>query len=812
MLIPQREWVIRLFIFEQKMQQKKVFLYCVLFYCGVGFAQFRVNGRVTTDKDIPLAGSHIHIGPKTVSSDDTGNYLAPDIPAGKARIYVSYLGYKSIDTLVVINDDLNFDFKLKENITSLNEVGVVRTNNTHNASMREQRIRQETIEKYSSQTLGDALKEVPGISSLKTGSTVVKPIINGLYGSRVAVISNNVKLEDQQWGTEHAPNFDVNAAGKITVIKGASGLQYGGDAVGGLVILEPLASVRDTLFGKSIATLSSNGRGGSISSSLHKGNQYGWSWNALGTFKYMGDRQAPDYVLSNTGNREANFTGDVKFARKTYDASIFYSFYNAEIGILGASHTGNVTDLYNSINNHVPAVVNDFTYTIGNPKQQVNHQLVKAALTRYWDDTGSLTFQYAYQFNKRREFDVRRGDYSNLAALDLELLTHTGQIDYKRKSQNWAFKAGISGSYQHNFANPDTKVRPLIPTYEKFDTGLYGIFNFDFSDSFIVESGIRYDFSKIDAIKFYQKSRWAERGYDTEFSRFIFGEQSSQWLTKPSFTFHNLSASVGFRKQFHHDWDWYANASLASRNPNPSELFSDGLHHATGIIELGELRLNQEKAFKLSTTVQKKWNLFSIDINPYLNLIQDYMFLQPVGFETTIRGAFPVWEYRQTNARLAGLDLHSRLQLSPRWTHDFTAAFVAGRDLSENEDLIDMPPTNLVNKIQYARKDWHALVLELKSEWVCRQNQYPMNNFETNIIVDGLQVPVVVDISTPPPAYHLLHFYSEVKVKVVGKTSAVIAFSVQNILNTSYRDYLNRQRFFADESGRNFQIQLKINY
>ena len=48
-------------------------------------------------------------------------------------------------------------------------------------------------------------------------------------------------------GTEHAPNFDINAAGKITVIKGASGLQYGGDAVGGLVILEPI-QVRKTLF------------------------------------------------------------------------------------------------------------------------------------------------------------------------------------------------------------------------------------------------------------------------------------------------------------------------------------------------------------------------------------------------------------------------------------------------------------------------------------------------------------------------------------------------------------------------------------
>jgi iron complex outermembrane receptor protein len=35
------------------------------------------------------------------------------------------------------------------------------------------------------------------------------------------VINNNVRLEDQEWGTEHAPNL-INAAGKITVIKGAS--------------------------------------------------------------------------------------------------------------------------------------------------------------------------------------------------------------------------------------------------------------------------------------------------------------------------------------------------------------------------------------------------------------------------------------------------------------------------------------------------------------------------------------------------------------------------------------------------------------
>lgn len=169
----------------------------------------------------------------------------------------------------------------------------------------------------------------------------------------------------------------MNAAGKITVIKGASGLQYGGDAVGGLVIIEPIQVKKDTLYGKSIVNLASNGRGGSISSSLHKGNEKGWSWNVLGTFKYAGDREAPDYVLSNTGNREANFSGDLKFTGKKYDFAGFYSYYNTTIGILSASHIGNVNDLYNAITNKVPAVVNDFTYSIKNPKQEVQHHLAK---------------------------------------------------------------------------------------------------------------------------------------------------------------------------------------------------------------------------------------------------------------------------------------------------------------------------------------------------------------------------------------------------------------------------------------------------
>ncbi|CAH0334452.1 Vitamin B12 transporter BtuB [Flavobacterium sp. CECT 9288] len=795
------------------MHTKNFLFFCISLFCTIGFAQSTVRGKITTTAGIPLSGSHIHIGKKTVSSDAAGNYVIKKLPLGNQKIFVSYIGFQSVDTLVTLSGDQVFDFVLKEKADDLQEVIVRQKINTLNKSLLEQKIKTETIEKYSNQTLGDLLKEVAGVSSLKTGSNVVKPMINGLFGSRVPVINNNVRLQDQEWGTEHAPNFDVNAAGKITVIKGASGLQYGGDAVGGLVIIEPIQVKKDTIYGKSIVNLASNGRGGSISSSLHKGNEKGWSWNVLGTFKYAGDREAPDYVLSNTGNREANFSGDLKFTGKKYDFTGFYSYYNTTIGILSASHIGNVNDLYNAITNKVPAVVNDFTYSIKNPKQEVQHHLAKLNYNYFFNETASLGVQYSFQFNKRFEFDLRRGENKNKPALDLELATHAINVDYKKVLHDWTLKTGTVAAFQNNFANVvTTNVNPLIPTYNKIDWGTYGIATYDVSESLVFDAGLRYDYSQVDAAKFYSKSRWNERGYQSQFSRFITGEDGDKWLVKPSFAFHNLSSSVGFHKEFEKDLNWYANVSLATRNPNPSEFFSDGLHHSTGVIEIGDLALKKEQSTKFSTTLQKKWTAFSVEVNPYINYIRNFMFLRPVGFENTIRGAFPVWDYQQTNAQLAGLDVQTHWKINNNWQHDFTMSYVNGKDISNREALIDIPPFAMTQKVQFSKPSWMNLKLELKYEALQRQNRFPNNNFETNIIVNNELFPVQVDISTPPEGFQLFHFYSEIKFKSIGKTQTALAFSVQNITNTTYRDYLNRQRFFADEMGRNFQIQLKFNY
>lgn len=772
-------------------------------------AQHTLRGRVHSAQQVPLEGAHIHIENLHAVASPDGGYELHGIATGSHRVVISYLGYKSLDTVMAFDGDRVLNAILQPESLKLDEVQVA-VRNPEKEARHDHRVNQDALERYSNATVGDALREVAGTYTLRTGSSIVKPVINGMHSSRVPVFNSGIRLEDQQWGVEHAPNLDINASQRLSVIKGAAALQYSGDAVGGVVLAEAFRVVQDTLFGRTILTGDSNGRGGSITSSIHNGAGLGWAWNAAGTLKYMGDRQAPDYVLSNTGNREANFAGDVAYRRENDEFTIGYSLYNTTIGIAKATHTGSMADLVRAINSKQPSVIEPFTHNIGAPRQEVLHHTLKVGYTRK-SDAAETALQYAFQLNERKEYDLRRGQYEDTPALDLTLATHSITGNWKKEFATGTVMFGANGMLQHNEASPDTGIRPLIPNYSRYDAGAFGTYTHKFSETLLAEAGLRYDFSHVDATKFYQKSRWDALGYnDGSLYHIITGDFGTQWRTNPTYDYHNLSASLSIRKTLANGLQLLGNAGLAVRNPNPSELFSDGLHHSTGTIELGYLRIDKEKAVKLSATVLDTEGDFTFSAMPYANIIKDYIFLQPTGAEYTIRGSFPVYAYRQTDALLAGLDVQAAWQVSDAFRYSVTGAYIYGQDTANDFPLVDMPPLNISNAIRYT-STWKSLYAEVRSEAAFRQGRYPDNNFFTNVPVDGEFVPVLTHVSTPPPGYHLLHFTSGLQFEIVGVQSA-LSFSVNNIFNTSYRDYLNRQRLYLDEAGRNFQLQLKLNY
>lgn len=747
-----------------------------------------------------------------VETDDNGKFKILGLCSGEYELEISHPDCSTVFIEVNLEGIEWVDIRLEHHIEELEEVKVIGdalANKTNSAI--EESLQLTTLEQYSSGNLGDALKELGGVSSLNTGANIVKPAIHGLNGSRVLILNDGVRMQDMEWGDEHAPNIDINSAGSISVIKGASALQYGGDAIGGVILMEQARiPSKDTLYGKTLVNGILNGRGGNITSELTRAFKKGWFLKGQGSYKRLGDQEAPDYVLSNTGIKEIG--ASIQFGKRlfTWGWDARYSFYTSEIAILRASHIGSVDDLIRAINSGEPQVINPFTYELQNPRQEVTHHLGKIKFYKRFEGLGKWNLQYDYQNNRRFEFDVRRGGRGDQAAIDLELTTHTLSSDFKWDAkEKYQLQFGLLGRYQENFPNPETGVRRLIPDYEKYDFGAFITGEYRLNDQLLVDAGIRYDFSRIDAQKFYQTSRWEERGYDAEFQDLIVEDRGTQLLVNPIFDYNNISGTVGIKYSENDANVTRLNYAIAKRAPNPSELFSDGLHHSAARIELGDLSIQSETSHKISLSYQIQFKQWGFTLEPYGNFIKDFILLEPTGVEFTIRGAFPVWEYRQTDARLLGVDFSSYMDWSKNWKTEHKFSLVKGKDDDKDAALINIPAATLRNKIIFSRPEWNGFEAFLESHYVFRQNEFPENLW---VFSPADQEDVLLEINTPPDAYHLIAAGAKKGFQLKGNMKLTTSLTLTNLLNTKYRDYLNRQRFYADDLGRNIILQLKLNY
>lgn len=774
-----------------------------------------LSGNVIDFHDgVPLEGATITVNNTTVKTDSSGGYIITDLCAVVYAFTISHEDCNAQVLTVDLNEVSKKDFYLEHHYTDLEEVDVLSSENkkTTNSQVEDELSRNQ-LDQYSNVSIGDALKEISGVNSLTSGSAIVKPVIQGLHSSRIVIINNGVRQEDQEWGEEHAPNLDINAFTNIKVIKGAGALQYGGNAIGGVVIAENrITTLEDTIFGKTQVFASSNGRGGGANSALNLGLKKGWGAKFQGTVKYFGDSEAPDYILSNTGHKEQSFStgfGNTNFVRGIEG---YYSFYNTTQGILRASHIGNVGDLVRAINNDNPLIINDFTYDINAPKQETQHHLAKLKAYTRFKKAGKLSLQYSFQYNNRKEFDIRRGEDKGKASLDLELITHSLETSFLLDAnENFKKNIGFQSSYQKNTPNPDTGIRRLIPDYQKTSVGVFAITEFMITEHIRADAGIRYDFVNINAKKFYKKDFWDARGYDTAFANLIIADETDQWLTNPNFDYSSISASGGINYTYGQQNSLLMNVSIANRAPNPVELFSDGLHHSAAIIELGDLRFNQETAikFSLSSEHQNFFNTGNLTISPYISNIKDFILLEPTGLDFTIRGSFPVWEYKQTDALLYGIDIDYGIDITERIKFKTAFSYVYGKDTVADEQLISMPAPNFRSELIYEKEKWN---IKLINNSVFKQSRYPDNNFESEFIENDELATAIVDVSTPPDGYSIFDMVGMYRCSIWNSNDMTLGVSVTNLFDRSYRDYLNRQRFYADNTGRNFTLNINFKF
>jgi iron complex outermembrane receptor protein len=742
------------------------------------FAQqcvWQLNGAVTdADTQEPLFAANIYIREAAVGAvtDEQGRFEISNLCNGDYHLIVSHIGCETKQIFVHIHEDTTIQVNLAHNSTLLESV-VVTERQTEQSTQNTQLIGQQTISESAYQNLATLLTNISGVSSIKSGGGIAKPIVHGLYGNRLTVLNNGVAQSGQQWGNDHSPEIDPQVAQKIRVIKGVSALAYPGANLGSVILIEPERVQNEPhLHGKISYFHETNGRANGLNTQWQR-NMGNWAWKVNGTLKQNGDRRTADYFLRNTGVREANVAVQLEqTSSERWRNELYFSSFNSELGILRGSHVGNLTDLRFAFDRDVPFFTEEsFRAGIEPPKQRVNHQLLKLNSRYFINENEWIELKAATQLNLRKEFDVRRSGRSDIPVLSLRQWTQFLEAQYEREFNNDSrWTSGLQTNITNNLNNPETGILPLIPDYIAYESAVYTILKKQVGQ-WNWEGGARYEYVQQNAV--------------------VISRNSSRDILRFNESYQNLSASSGLQYRMTPTLSWQFNVGYAERSPAVNELYSSGLHQGVSGIEEGNAELNSEHAFKSTLSLSGNLNArFSFEALGHYQYIQDYIFLQPQDeLRLTIRGAFPVFGYEQTNARIYGLDLSMHYQLTDSWRIKGIYSFLRGDDRSQQLPLINMPANNLSHTLSYEKSKWKGIEniqLEVGSRYVFQQN---------HLLIEQ-------DFVAPPAAYHLLnvHIAGDVKWR---KQRFRLFMKVDNALNVRYRDYLNRQRYFADDWGRN---------
>ncbi|GAB3974382.1 TonB-dependent receptor [Spirosoma terrae] len=775
----------------------------------VGYGQSRscraiLTGRILgADNHEPLTGATVYIRELATGAvaDSAGNFQVLSVCPGRYTIDFQFVGYKTIDQTIIVRNDSTLSLApiaLLPDSETLREVVVTEHRSEAQQLLQNQAaLSGNALEATRGQSLGESLKALPGLYSIQTGPSISKPVIHGLYSNRILTLNNGVRQEDQQWGSEHAPQIDQFLAAQLTVIKGAASIKYGSDAIGGVILVEPKAMPTVPGLRSEVNLVGgTNGRQGTVSGLMEQAftnKLAGLSWRLQGTLKRVGYAKTPNYYLENSSYLENSFAGTVKYTKQRIGAELFYSQFYTKVGLFRGAQVGSLADFYAAIARPEPLSQPGFSYDLGRPYQQVQHDLLKAKAFIRSERLGMLTLTVAHQQNVRREYDIQSFSRVTDPELYLKLVTQTADLIWEHQPIKTANGGQLSGSVGFNGITQGNVRRFLflIPNYRNYGGGVYALERYA-HDRWTLEGGIRYDY------------RWL---------RAYFLDETTKLTTEKTRDWSNVTGSLGTTYQLTSKLMLSGNVSTAWRAPTVSDLYSNGLHQSAVAYEQGNPDLNPEQAYNLNVSVEYSSDRLYVDMGIYNNWINNYIYLKPDSVPIIRqRGAFPAYTYNQVRATFRGLDATVRYKLTSQLTLTSKTSLLFAYDHTNRDYLVYIPANHTENGLRYdfekpASRQGRItdVYLSVNHQYVARQNRVPM---VTQREENG-QIIFTGDFAPPPPAYSLIGAEVGFSCKVGSNPMNVILMGT-NLLNQSYRDYLDRFRYFADEPGRNIMLKVKL--
>ncbi|MBL7826899.1 MAG: TonB-dependent receptor [Saprospiraceae bacterium] len=470
-----------------------------------------------------------------------------------------------------------------------------------------------------------------------------------------------------------------------------------------------------------------------------------------------------------------------------------FSSFNQKLGILRAAHIGNLTDLQLAIQSDVPLNNEDvFSYDIERPCQQIRHLTARHKALFKINDTWRLSGQYVFQFNHRQEYDVVRSSGSAAQKPQLSFRLWSNSLDVALEHlpiRHWQGGLGVQLIQQTNFVGKGG----LIPDYDAWGGSIWFMERRRrYPKPWELEFGVRYDYRQTSAV-----TTGTLNNLDTLVH------------------FGSLSGTAGVIYHFNQALSATFNTGLAWRPPHVNELFARGVHQGAGTFEQGNPKLLSEKAWNSNLTLQWRKGRSEAMLSAFRNRMNDFIYLDPQNtLVLTVRGAYPAYFYAQADAVLKGMEGSCSLPVSKKLSIETRFSLLRAQRLLPDSSVVesgatrDWLPLMPADRLQYGMK-W---TIREKSGKVGKEQHESFVRLLANSTLRQSRIPAAGLLKVAPDGFTALTFDAAHTLLIHGKVPLEIGLTVQNLLNTRYREYLNFFRFYTDEPGLNAGIRAKITF
>ena len=652
---------------------------------------------------------------------------------------------------------------------NLNEVtvtGVTGDTKLKHATVPVSIIAPQLLRSKASTNIIDAISHQPGISQLTTGGSISKPIIRGLGYNRVVVMSEGVRQEGQQWGDEHGVEVDGSSINSVEILKGPASLMYGSDAMAGVVILHPQATLPEGEMKANVSTEYQTNNGLFAYNLSMAGNQKGFVWNARFSDK-MAHAYKNKYDGYVPGSQFRERAGRLMLGvNKSWGHSrLTWTSYHLTPGIVEGERDPETGELVCNTDNVK-------TYSKALPFQEVKHYKL------VWDNSMNLSTGYlkaiiGYQQNRRKEYEESEDEYE----LFFKLHTLTYDLRYVTNQWNgWKLSTGIGGMYQKS-GNEGEEY--LIPDYRLFDFGIYATATKSLGDRWTLNGGVRYDHRRMHGDELIEDG-------DLRFTDF-------------SRHFNGLTGSIGAVCNINEHFNLRLNVARGFRTPNMSELASNGVHEGSIRYELGNQQLKAEYSLQADLGLDFTSRYVSAQLALFANRIDNYIFTHRLPEE--IEEGYLTYAYTQGDARLLGFEAGADFHPVHSVHFSNTFSFVDAQQMHASSDTKYLPFTP-------APRWTSELKWELFHHSHSTVNHHHNANSIHRSLLNNLYIAAGLecylkqshiysadDTETTTPGYALLSLSAGTDINVNGKKVAEFYITADNLLNKAYQSHLNRLKY-----------------